>query len=365
MTSSPVARLARLVHESGPIRFDAYVEHCLYDPGWGFYTRGGGASGRRGDFLTSPEVGPLFGAVLARVLDAWWEAAGRPRPFVVIDAGAGPGTLIRSLLVAGPACSDALELVAVERSPQLRQRHADLLGRGVTSTGELPDVRGAVVIANELLDNLAFRVLERSGGGWSELAVDAAEDGAGLRYAFLPVDGPDADRADEVAADVPIGSRIPWVESARRWTADVLAGEPAHLLVFDYGARTTAELARRPWTGWVRTYREHQRAGSPLDGPGTADVTVEVPVDQLPAGATWTTQAEFLTQWGIDDLVEEGRRQWAEGAARPDLAALRGRSRVREAEALLDADGLGSWLVGHWSTTGRAPAPPGRGSVPR
>ena len=91
----------------------------LYDPDHGFYGAGRGRAGRvGGDFLTSPEVGPLFGAVLARTLDEWWEELGRPRPYVVADAGAGPGTLARAVLAAGPRCGEALDYVAVERPPQ-------------------------------------------------------------------------------------------------------------------------------------------------------------------------------------------------------------------------------------------------------
>ena len=61
------------------------------------------------------------------------------------------------------------------------------------------------------------------------------------------------------------------------------------------------------------------------------------------------TQADFLRRWGIDELVEEGRVHWAAHADRPDLTAMRMRSRVSEAEALLDPAGLGSWLVGRWN----------------
>src|SRR5690606_25545762 len=119
-----------------------------------FYTGGGGA-GRRRDFLTSPEVGPLFGAVVARALDAWWDEAGRPARFPVVEAGAGPGTLARSVLAARPRCADALELVLVERAAVQWATHPD----GLRSVAELPTA-GALgpgpvtVIANELLDNL-------------------------------------------------------------------------------------------------------------------------------------------------------------------------------------------------------------------
>ncbi|MDQ3293516.1 MAG: SAM-dependent methyltransferase, partial [Actinomycetota bacterium] len=76
----------------GPLPYSAFVEWALYDDEIGFYGGGSGSAGRReGDFLTSPEVGPLFGAVLARAVDGWWRALGEPDPFVVVEAGAGPG----------------------------------------------------------------------------------------------------------------------------------------------------------------------------------------------------------------------------------------------------------------------------------
>ena len=86
--------------------FSEFMAEALYGPD-GFYTTGGRA-GRRGDFITSPEVGPLFGAVVARYLDAEWQRIGRPGEFTVVDAGAGPGTLARSVLAAGPECSSAM-----------------------------------------------------------------------------------------------------------------------------------------------------------------------------------------------------------------------------------------------------------------
>ena len=77
------------------------MDAALYDPDGGFYATTGGA-GRRGDFLTSPEVGPLFGAVIARALDAWWAEQAHPDPWFVIEAGAGAGTLARAVLAAEP-----------------------------------------------------------------------------------------------------------------------------------------------------------------------------------------------------------------------------------------------------------------------
>ena len=112
-------RIAQRARRQGPIPFADFVELALYDPDGGFYELGGRA-GRRGDFLTSPEVGPLFGAVIARALDTWWAGLGCPDPYVVVEAGAGAGALARSVLDAAPSCAPALRYVLVERSAALR-----------------------------------------------------------------------------------------------------------------------------------------------------------------------------------------------------------------------------------------------------
>jgi hypothetical protein len=105
------------------------------------------------------------------------------------------------------------------------------------------------------------------------------------------------------------------------------------------------------WADWFRTYRGHDRAGAPLEAPGSKDLTCEVPWDQLAAahpGVALATQAAALAEAGIDELVAEGRRIWHERAHLGDLAALRARSRVREAEALTEPVGLGAHTWARW-----------------
>ena len=123
------------------------------------------------------------------------------------------------------------------------------------------------------------------------------------------------------------------------------------MVAFDY-CSTTAELAARPATGprsWLRTFRAHAPGGGPLEAPGSQDVTAEVCLDQLPAASSTATQATWLRAHGIEALVEEGRRRWHERAGVGDLDAIRSRSRVTEADALLDPDGLGGFTVVEWA----------------
>src|SRR4051794_31043922 len=92
--------IAARIEREGAIRFDAFVDLALYGDA-GFFTSGSGA-GRRADFLTSPEIGPLYGAVFARVIDAEWNRLRRPDPFVVVEGGAGRGALASAVLRAEP-----------------------------------------------------------------------------------------------------------------------------------------------------------------------------------------------------------------------------------------------------------------------
>jgi SAM-dependent MidA family methyltransferase len=334
---------AAIVAADGAIRFDQFMRIALYGA-HGFYATGGQA-GRRGDFITSPEVGPLFGTVLARWIDAEYHRIGEPSDFTIVECGAGPGTLARSVLAAAPQWHD--RYVAVEVSDAQRRQHPG----GVRSLPEITEMSrvgpiNGVVIANELLDNLPFR-LAVFDGGWREVVVSLGRD-SDFVESTVPVVG-EWNWLPTVAAH---GARAPIQDQAVEWvsTAQSLLRQGS-VKVFDYCTTTTAELAGRPWREWLRTYRSHARGEHYLRLPGAQDITAQVCIDQLPVPSSDEDQNSFLRRFGIDQLVDDGRRAWAAAAARPGLEALSMRSRVREAEALLEPHGLGgfhalTWQVG-------------------
>ena len=316
--------------------FDRFMADALYGPS-GFYTSGGRA-GRRGDFITSPEVGPLFGAVMARYVRAEWARLGRPEAFLLVDAGAGPGGLARATIAADPDLFASIRYVAVDVAGTQRSLHPS----AVESRADLPaGPFDGVIVANELLDNLPFR-LAVFDGGWREAYVVRLPDGRLVETLSAPFDPV----PEVLPAQAALGARAPLQHAARDWVGDAHGRlRQGTLLVIDYMSPTTAALAHRPWREWLRTYREHARGEHYLATPGAQDITAEVAIDQLPVPDRVRTQSQWLRLHGIDELVDEGRRHWQAHAARPDLEAMKMRSRVGEAEALLDPDGLGGFTV--------------------
>jgi len=356
------------------------MEAALYDPAGGFFAAGGGAGRAGGHFLTSVEVGSLFGALVARAVDGWWDELGRPDPFLVVDAGAGRGQLARDVLRADPRCAGALRYVLVERSAGLRAAQAEHLplepaelalgpadppepdeepvgvpgsGPVMTALAELPAGPAfGVVVANELADNLPFRIVERTVAGWNEIRV--TESSGRFTPLALPAEDGLTAAANRLVerCDVPVGARLPVPTALGQWLRSAAAMlRRGVVLVVDYAAPVD-ELVTRGQTGWLRTYRAQRPGDSPLERPGSQDITADVPVEGLRRAAaaagltvvTETTQADWLRSLGVDQLVEEARAAW-HGRAANDLAAIAARSRVQEADALLDPAGLGAHRV--------------------
>jgi SAM-dependent MidA family methyltransferase len=282
----------------------------------------------------------LFAAVVARYLDDCWNELGCPDSFDVVEVGAGPGTLARGVFDAQPACLSAMKYVAVEISETQRALHPDF----VESVEVFPNrnIHG-VVLANELLDNLPFKLFVYD-GAWKEAFV-ALGDGGRFVEVLRTVDS----IPEVLPKSVPLGSRAPIQTAATQWLRDVAQNvSKGRVLIFDYCSDSTSEIAVSPWREWLRTYKEHERGVHYLLEPGTQDITTQVMTDQLMesvSGLTVCKQSDWLLNWGIDELVSEGSRYWEANKSAPDLFALKMRSRPTESQSLMDTNGLGSFMV--------------------
>jgi SAM-dependent MidA family methyltransferase len=311
---------------------------ALYGTG-GFY-QDGGKAGRRGDFITSPEVGPLFAAVVARYLDNCWNELGCPESFDTVEVGAGPGTLARGIFDAQPKCLSALRYVAVEISESQRAMHPDF----VESIESFPDRKlQGVVLANELLDNLPFKLFVYD-GAWKEAFVALGDGGK-----FVEVLRSVEEVPEVLPKLVPLGSRAPIQVAASQWMLNATKKlSRGKVLVFDYCSESTSEIAVSPWREWLRTYKDHQRGLHYLLDPGNQDITSQVMVDQLMVAVpelAVSKQSDWLQYWGIQDLVDEGAKYWDRHKSSPDIAALKMRSRKVEAQVLTESNELGSFSV--------------------
>src|SRR5436189_3626533 len=113
-------RLRGRIDEAGPLTFAEFMDAALYDPVGGFFSRP--PVGEAGHFVTGPHVSPVFGILLARQVEEFWELLGRPDPFVVIEVGAGDGTLARQILESlSEPCRSATRYLAVERAEAARE----------------------------------------------------------------------------------------------------------------------------------------------------------------------------------------------------------------------------------------------------
>jgi SAM-dependent MidA family methyltransferase len=199
------------------------------------------------------------------------------------------------------------------------------------------------VLANELLDNLPFKLFVFD-GAWKEAFVALGDGGK-----FVEV----LRRVDEVPGvlpkTAPLGSRAPIQTAAAQWLLDVSKKmSNGKVLVFDYCSESSGEIAVTPWREWLRTYKEHERGVHYLLDPGSQDITTQVMVDQMVVavpGLSVTQQSEWLHTMGINELVSEGMQYWEAHKTSPDVAALKMRSRANEALALVSEDGLGSFTV--------------------
>lgn len=308
------ARLRETIASRGPITFADFMSAALYDPEHGYYASGRAAIGRKGDFITSVSVGPLFGRLLARQFAAWWEELGRPAPFTLVEQGAHDGHLAADVLdglrTQKPECFAATRYAIVEPSPLWRAKQAQQLAAfgevvgWVAAPEELRDLTG-VVFSNELLDAFPVHRVRREAAGWRERYVALESDAFAWRDGELSSNAlrehltklPAAPDGYETEVNLLIE---PWTQSS------AAALRRGYLLVIDYGYERAEYYRPERARGTLSGYAAHGRADDLLARPGEVDLTAHVDFTTLidaaeGAGlrlAGFTDQHRFLASLG-------------------------------------------------------------------
>ncbi len=315
-----VARLREHIRGAGgALSFAEYMRFVLYAPGLGYYSGGARKFGAGGDFVTAPEVSPLFSRVLARQVVEMLDALGGG---VVLELGAGSGRMAADLLEA-MAAQDALpdRYLILEVSGELRERQRDLLAARhpallprVDWLDTLPaePLRG-VILANEVADALPVERFRRDAEGVSQAVVIAAPAGEGLALDWQPA--PDTLSRAVAAVEDRLGRRLApgYVSEVslglEGWLGDVAAALSAgFVLLSDYGFGEREYYAEERRMGTFRCHYRHRAHEDALLWPGLQDLTAWVDFSALArAGAAagldlagYTTQAHFLIAAGLE-----------------------------------------------------------------
>jgi SAM-dependent MidA family methyltransferase len=338
--SAELVSLIRAEIESSPdgrITFARYMERALYEPELGYYRSAADRPTDAGDFLTAPETHAIFGWTLARRIESLWAELGRPRPFQLIEYGAGSGTLALSILDGfrrhgATGLLDAVRCEPVESNPHrladLRERFetAGLAGSlgpaGSPAIGSVPVV--GVILANEFLDAMPVRRVVVLGGKLRELFVtwsagsgdaDAAGRGGEAAGGFTEVAAEPstlelAARLEDDAVELAEGQVAEISLGLAPWLDEVSARlDRGFVLAIDYGYEAAELYGPRRLAGSLLGYRGHRAETDPFAAPGLTDLTAHVDftaVQRLAAArgfrtVSLTTQSELLVAAGLEE----------------------------------------------------------------
>ncbi|ARU30612.1 hypothetical protein CAP31_02235 [Sulfuriferula sp. AH1] len=307
--------IASEIAEHGWISFARYMELALYAPGLGYYSAGAAKFGAAGDFVTAPEISPLFGRSLAQQIAQVLKMTGGD----VLEVGAGSGRL---------ACDVMAELARLDSMPQrycilevsadLRERQQRLLATElpewaarVVWLDRLPNAFNGCIIGNEVLDAMPVHVLHWHDGGIAERGVVREGERFGWGDRVLP-----AGRLREQAEALQVpGEYISEVGLAAQGFISSLGQclTAGAIVMIDYGFGESEYYHPQRDQGTIMChYRQHAH-DDPFHFPGLQDITAHVDftamaVAGIDAGlslAGYTSQAQFLINCGITDLLAQ------------------------------------------------------------
>ena len=304
----------RIEQRDGVIGFDEYMQMALYEPGLGYYSASLPKFGAQGDFVTAPEISPLFGYCLARQAG---DLIAQGCAAEILEFGAGSGKLCAQILESLPALAHyrILDLSADLRQRQqqtLRERLSEELFHKIEWLDRLPRDFDGIVLANEVLDAMPVHLLSKQ-DDWVELGVGYQAQ----RFTWLPLE------AQTATLDVMRSIEMRHMDSGlgalprdycselnlnyRPWLA-ALAQSCRHavVLIIDYGYEQAQYYHAERRRGTLTCYYRHRAHADPFVYPGLQDITAFVDFDAC-------ADAAEASGFDITGLIEQGQFLLANG----------------------------------------------------
>ena len=295
------------IEEKGPISFKRFMELSLYHPEYGYYTGSSFPIGACGDFITSAQASPLFGALMAVQVSELMEIIGEDAE--VVEFGPGTGALAAGLLgylkehekgLFQRLTYHLVEPFKSRRQPLLRALEA--FSDRISLWTSYPDgAARAVVIANEVLDAFPVHVVHKKDGVFHEVFVDADQDG--FREVLIPISHPASGHQEpsrnerllryieDHLKDVPDDYRTEVNLEVKEWMDDLSrAFKKGFVIVIDYGFSRRHYLDPARNRGTILGYSRHMVTEDLLSRPGLVDLTAHVNFSDL---KSWAEQAGF------------------------------------------------------------------------
>jgi SAM-dependent MidA family methyltransferase len=310
-------KIEREIRDRGPIPFSRYMDLCLYDPEFGYYSRNAEQFGKAGDFYTSSDVHAVFGRLMARQFEEMWRALGSPDRVVLKELGPGRGLFAQDVLDWSekkfPEFFRALRYVLVERSPALRERieqtlrhrfddlrvafeavNSPLLAKDARNGA--PEQSPTITFANEFFDALPVEIVSTKGS----LRMDIRN--GKFVETWAPASAEELEFLDRHSVHPEAGERLEVPLFAQQYADRALAELGRGFFVaIDYGYTREEQLAGRH-RGTLKAIRQHSVSGSPYEAPGEQDITADVNFTAVAAAAEkrgvqaqkLVTQSQFL-----------------------------------------------------------------------
>ncbi|MEO8674033.1 MAG: SAM-dependent methyltransferase [Casimicrobiaceae bacterium] len=312
-----VARIREVIAEAGGwIPFARYMDLALYAPGLGYYAAGATKLGPAGDFVTAPEMTPLFAGALATQVAEVLAASQRRE---IVELGGGSGRLAADLLNALAMRNIPPSRYAIlEPSPDLRERQRTTIARDagahlarVDWLDALPEEIDGLALANEVLDALPVHIVARRGADWFERGVEWE----GARAAFAWSDRTAEGRVAELAqARFPVdGDYLSEINPAGEALAEDMSRRLVRgaALFIDYGFPAAEYYHPQRDQGTLMCHYRHRAHADPFLWPGLTDITAHVDFTAIAqagergglAVAGFAAQAAFLLGCGILDAL--------------------------------------------------------------